>query len=56
VVAPPRKGESALEQLRREQDAVDEANIIICAARQDWERMRAGLAKQEMPEQPACVE
>jgi hypothetical protein len=54
AVAPPREGESVLELTAREQDARVKQNVIICAARHDWERMRSGLAGGEIGDGPRC--
>ena len=54
-VAPPRNNENALSVLEREQNARLEQNTIICAARSDWERMRAGLAGGALPDTPVCA-
>jgi hypothetical protein len=54
TVAPPRQGESVLSLTKREQDAREKQNIIICAARRDWERVRQGLAGDKIEDGAVC--
>lgn len=53
-VAPPRQGESILALAKREQDARERQNVIICAARRDWQRVRQGLAGAKIEDGPVC--
>lgn len=54
TVAPPRQGESILALAKREQDAREKQNVIICAARRDWQRLQAGLAGDKIEDGPVC--
>ena len=46
-VLPPKAGENVLQVAAREQDARLRANVIIGAARRDWECMRSRLAGRD---------
>ncbi|MDQ2084691.1 hypothetical protein RA307_31305 [Xanthobacteraceae bacterium Astr-EGSB] len=38
----------------REQNGRIERDVIICAARRDWERVRQGLAGDKIEDGPVC--